>query len=81
MPSKTVKVREYTVRAHERIIKTRLYKFICAQCDQRTTRESYGPRPKYCETCRPPVSTTDTRKKKKPRPVLVKNTKAAKKVG
>lgn len=78
MPSKTVKVREYTVRAHERTIKTRLYKFICAQCDQMTKRESYGPRPKYCEACRPPISTTDTRKKKKPRPVLVKNTKAIK---
>ena len=79
MPSKTVKVGEYTVRAHERVIKTRLYKFICAQCDRKTTRESYGPRPKCCETCRPPVSTTDTLTKKKPCPVLVKNSKVNKK--
>ena len=81
MPSKTVKVREYTVRAHERVIKTRLYKFICAQCDQMTKRESYGPRPRYCETCRPPVAKANTLTMKKPRPMLVKNSKVAKKAG
>lgn len=80
MASKKVFVREYTVRAHERVIHTRLYKFICASCQQPTQRESYGPRPLYCEVCRPPVSRTDTslHKKKKPRPVLVKKAKRSK---
>ncbi len=78
MPSKTVKVREYTVRAHKRTIKTRIYKIVCAQCDQMTERESYGPRPKYCEVCRPSASTTNAVKKKKPVPVLVKEVKVRK---
>ena len=80
MPSKKVSVREYTVRAHERIIHTRLYKFICQQCSQPTERESYGPRPLYCEVCRPPMSRMvedPKHKKKKPRPVLVKQAKKA----
>jgi len=75
MPSKKVFVREYTVRAHERTIHTRLFKFICQQCSQPTERETYGPRPLYCESCRPPNLRTledPKHKKKKPRPVLVK---------
>lgn len=73
MPSKKVFVREYTVRAHARTIHTRLYKFICQQCNQPTQRESFGPRPLYCEICRPPASRqkATTNKKKKPRPVQV----------
>lgn len=74
MSTKKVKVREYTVRAHKRVIQTRNYLFICKQCNKDTERESFGPRPLYCEVCRPPVSQADTvrKKKKKPRPVLVK---------
>jgi hypothetical protein len=80
MPSKRIHVREYTVRAHERVIHTRIYKFICASCQQPTQRESFGPRPLYCETCRPPHSRTEpVGRKKKPRPVLVK--RARKKAG
>ena len=76
MPSKKVFVREYTVRAHERVIHTRLYKFICQQCHSPTQRESFGPRLLYCETCRPPYSHTQpVGKKKKPRPVMVKKAK------
>jgi hypothetical protein len=77
MPSKKVFVREYTVRAHERVLRTRIYKFICQQCIGATERESYGPRPLYCETCRPPHSRTSepAARKKKPRPVLVKKAK------
>lgn len=76
MPSKKVFVREYKVRAHERTIHTRLYKFICASCQQPTQRESYGPRPLYCEVCRPPVAYNDNAlHKKKPKPVLVKQAK------
>ncbi|MGL4619968.1 MAG: hypothetical protein ACRCZS_13050 [Chroococcidiopsis sp.] len=79
MPSKKVFVREYKVRAHERTIHTRLYKFICQQCSQPTERESYGSRPLYCEICRPPSGRIDepNHRKKKPRPVLVKNAQAS----
>lgn len=77
MPSKKISVRQYTVRAHDRVIHTRLYKFICQQCNSSTERESYGPRPLYCEVCRPPVArqVEKTVRKKKPRPVLVKKAK------
>lgn len=73
MSSKKVFVREYTVRAHERVIHTRRYKFICRQCSKPTERENYGPRPLYCEICRPPFSRTKQvlPKKKRPTPVLV----------
>ncbi|URD53541.1 hypothetical protein [Chroococcidiopsis sp. CCNUC1] len=80
MPSKRVFVRKYTVRAHERTIHTRFYKFICQQCDQPTERETYGPRPMYCDSCRPSASRSvedPKHRKKKPRPVLVKRAKAA----
>lgn len=76
MPSKRIHVSSYTVRAHERMIHTRLYKFICADCQQATERQSYGPRPLYCEVCRPSYSRSQPiAKKKKPTPVLVKQTK------
>jgi Zn finger protein HypA/HybF involved in hydrogenase expression len=77
MPSKKVHVREYTVKAHEQVIHTRLYKFICKQCNKDVERETYGPRPLYCEQCRPRIthSTKVAKNKKKPRPVLVKQQK------
>lgn len=43
----------YTVRAHERVIHLRVYKFIFQECNQLTERESYGPRSLYCDGCRP----------------------------
>lgn len=78
MPSKKkVQVREYTVRAHVRVIKTRVYMFICKQCKQDSERESYGPRPLYCERCRPQKAKVNAaKKKKKPRPVGVRTAKA-----
>ena len=77
MPSKKVHVRAYTVKAHERVIQTRVYKFICEECDQVTTRESYGPMPMYCEACRPQKAKVNAaKKKKKPRPVAVRTVKA-----
>ncbi|PSB46853.1 hypothetical protein C7B80_11825 [Cyanosarcina cf. burmensis CCALA 770] len=83
MPSKRIHVQEYTVRAHERTIHTRLYKFICLSCSQPTERETYGSRPLYCESCRPPglrAIEAPKYKKKKPRPVLVKRVKSKAKV-
>lgn len=53
MASKIIEVREYTVRAHKREIHTRVFNFVCKQCDQPTTRETFGVRPLYCEQCRP----------------------------
>ncbi|MDB9369175.1 hypothetical protein PN456_09415 [Nodularia spumigena CS-586/05] len=72
MPSKIINVREYTVRAHKRKIHTRVFKFICKQCDQPTERETYGPRPLYCEQCRvaqPPKKSPVPLSKRKPRPI------------
>jgi hypothetical protein len=58
MPSKYVFVKEYTVQAHNRLIHTRTFKFICKQCSAPTVRETFGSRPLYCEECRPPKSKT-----------------------
>lgn len=50
LASKTVHV-----RAHDRLIHTRHYKFICAQCNHGVERETYAVNcPKYCINCRPP---------------------------
>lgn len=50
MPSQTI-----IVRAHTRTIHTRPVTFICAKCEEMTTRECYpGTPPKYCIKCRPP---------------------------
>ncbi|BAZ50038.1 hypothetical protein NIES4103_26520 [Nostoc sp. NIES-4103] len=70
MPSKIIDVREYTVRAHKREIHTRIFNFVCKQCEQPTSRETYGPRPLYCEQCRapqPPKKSVVPLKKRKPR--------------
>ncbi|MBW4617689.1 MAG: hypothetical protein KME21_31770 [Desmonostoc vinosum HA7617-LM4] len=71
MPSsKIIEVREYTVRAHKREIHTRTFNFVCKQCEQSTQRETFGPRPLYCERCRPsqpPKKTVVPLHKRKPR--------------
>ncbi|MCC5640285.1 hypothetical protein LC593_31520 [Nostoc sp. CHAB 5844] len=77
MPSKEIQVKEYTVRAHKRQIHTRVFNFVCKQCEQPTQRETYGPRPLYCEKCRPPAppkksAVEPTKHKAKPRPMAYK---------
>ena len=75
MDSKLVNVREYTVRAHKRLIHLRVFNFICKQCGTLTKRETYGPRPLYCEQCRPqqpPKKSHLKPKKAKPRPMTYK---------
>ena len=76
MASKYVDVREYTVRAHKRLIHTRVFNFVCKECNQSTKRETFGPRPLYCEKCRPPQasrrSVTRTQKAK-PRAMAYKS--------
>ncbi|MDV3002688.1 MAG: hypothetical protein N5P05_004343 (plasmid) [Chroococcopsis gigantea SAG 12.99] len=52
MPSKKIKVREYTVRAHERIIHTRTFKLVCSFCDAECERETYATAcPQYGNKC------------------------------
>ncbi|EFA70559.1 hypothetical protein CEP10_17755 [Cylindrospermopsis raciborskii S07] len=70
MATKIIQVREYTVRAHQRQIHTRIFNFVCKECNQTTKRETFGPRPLYCETCRPPQppkKSLGNSKKAKPR--------------
>jgi hypothetical protein len=71
MPSsKIIQVKEYTVRAHQREIHTRVFNFVCQQCSQPTQRETFGPRPLYCEQCRRPQAPKKSvvpLKKRKPR--------------
>jgi len=71
MPSKYVFVKEYTVQAHNRLIHTRTFKFICKQCSAPTVRETFGSRPLYCEQCRPPkpktIKATTNPKKSQPK--------------
>jgi cytochrome c5 len=52
MPSKEVYVREYKVKAHKRIIHTRVYNFICQACHAAVQRETYCTGcPKYGNKC------------------------------
>lgn len=56
--TKIIEVREYTVRAHKRMIHTRVFNFVCGKCNKAVSRETYGPRPHYCERCSPPKGTS-----------------------
>jgi len=72
MASKLIDVREYTVRAHKRQIHTRIFNFVCKECNEATKRETFGARPLYCERCRPPQvpkKSQQTAHKAKPRPM------------
>ena len=42
MPSKKVHVKSYRVKAHDRTIHTRVYKFVCVGCDKKVERETYA---------------------------------------
>lgn len=61
--------KEVHVKAHCRVIKEKTYRFICRECNRSTNRKSFGGRPIYCESCRPPISPgkLQHRLKKKPR--------------
>jgi Zn finger protein HypA/HybF involved in hydrogenase expression len=77
MASKLIDVREYTVRAHKRQIHSRIFNFICQQCQQPTQRETYGHRPLYCESCRPPMASKKSNqrpRKGKPKPMTYEGT-------
>ena len=52
MPSKKIKVKEYTVRAHEREIYTRTFKLVCSHCYDPCERTTYATTcPKYGNQC------------------------------
>jgi hypothetical protein len=76
MATKLIDVREYTVRAHQRQIHTRVFHFVCKQCNDTTKRETFGPRPLYCEICRPPQVPKKSHQpdqRAKPRPMTYKS--------
>jgi hypothetical protein len=76
MTTKIIDVREYTVRAHKRQIHTRIFHFVCKECHEATKRETFGPRPLYCDRCRPPQApkrSPQEAKKSKPRPMTYKS--------
>ncbi len=53
MASKKIQVKEYTVRAHEREIYTRIFKFVCSFCNEACERETYATScPKYGDHCK-----------------------------
>ena len=53
MPSKKVHVRAYRVKAHDRTIHTRVYKFVCVGCDKKVERETYATVcPSYGNKCK-----------------------------
>ena len=53
MPSKKVHVKSYRVKAHDRTIHTRVYKFVCVGCDQKVERETYATAcPAYGNKCK-----------------------------
>lgn len=52
MKKKKVKVKEYTVRAHVRVIHTRKYQLICQFCHEEAERETFATNcPKYGNKC------------------------------
>jgi hypothetical protein len=52
MSSKKVHVKQYTVKAHTRVIHTRVYKFLCSYCLNEVERETYATCcPKYGNKC------------------------------
>ena len=57
-----METQEVHVKAHTRLIRQRIYRFICKDCNQATERICYPSQPFYCERCRPPKSG----KRKKP---------------
>ncbi|WP_081403191.1 hypothetical protein [Scytonema hofmannii] len=75
MANKLINVREYTVKAHKRLIHTRVFNFVCKECGTSTKRETFGPRPLYCEQCRPSQALKSSLmkpRKAKPRPMTYK---------
>ncbi len=67
---KQLEIKEVFVQAHTRVIKQRVYRFVCKGCNHVVERVCYPSQPLYCEKCRPTKP-----KKQKPSPTLVKSKK------
>jgi hypothetical protein len=68
-----VESKEVFIKAHTRVIKQRVYRFVCKDCNKVVERTCYPSQPLYCERCRPPKAKTDKppaksiKSKKKPK--------------
>lgn len=89
-----METKEIFVKAHVRIIRQKLYRFVCKECNSVSERVCFPSQPLYCEICRPPkqkvekpsseaVVKAKTTKRKPPakqsRPTAAKTTTRAKK--
>ncbi|MDM9383435.1 hypothetical protein QUB80_22355 [Chlorogloeopsis sp. ULAP01] len=70
---KHLDTKEVFVKAHVRIIKQRVYRFVCKQCNQVVERICYPSHPLYCSRCKPSKPP-----KQKPAPMLIKSKKKPK---
>ncbi len=49
-----VEKKEVHVKAHVRLIRQKVYRFVCKECNGVVERICYPSRPLFCEKCRPP---------------------------
>jgi hypothetical protein len=49
-----VESKEVFVKAHTRVMKQRVYRFVCKECAAVVERTCYPSQPLYCLECRPP---------------------------
>lgn len=56
--------KEIFVKAHTRVMKQRVYRFVCKDCNSTVERTCYPSQPLYCLECRPPKSKTSKFNKK-----------------
>ncbi|HCF28610.1 MAG TPA: hypothetical protein DEV81_15725 [Cyanobacteria bacterium UBA11049] len=65
-----METKEVFVQAHVRVIRQRVYRFVCKDCNQVVERICYPSQPLFCDRCRPPKSKTQ-----KPSPKVIKSKK------
>lgn len=68
-----VESQEVYVKAHIRVVKQKVYRFVCKECNQVVERICYPSLPLYCLECRPPKP-----KKQKPSLKFIKSKKKPK---
>jgi hypothetical protein len=49
-----VESKEIFVKAHVRVIRQKVYRFVCKECNLVSERVCFPSQPLYCERCRPP---------------------------
>jgi hypothetical protein len=49
-----METKEVYVKAHTRVIKQRMYRFVCKNCNLVVERVCFPSQPLYCLVCRPP---------------------------